>query len=466
MVDAAFYQDLLRPIIGGRKLIICGLSLAGVTRWIKSMRALGSDRCLVIANGMGTGPLPSEVDADAIVVEIHAQEMIEEMRQTENMLRNPPQRVIDAINAFDPEHKALMIASTITLSELPAQIAGRPVWARRSAASLIAEDKVTVDAFWDSIGVVRAPSVIVPVDIEALRRAHRELDRGMGVALAGDAREGPHGGAERLRWVTSEDELLEAEGFFRRHCDRVRVMPFLDGIPCSIHGAVIDDDVIALRPVEMVTLRNLESHRLRYCGTADFWDPPDADRERMRQTARQVGKALQERMGFRGAFTIDGVMTEDGFRPTELNPRYGAGLAPIARAVPELPLSLVLTAVLAGEPLDYRPMELERLLVESADNKRGGGAYTVIKTVQTRTREVPLVGGPSGYRAATEGEDPTATLSVGPGAIGGFVAFDPDPKHTPIGSPIAPAAVAAFAFADRQFNTAIGPLSTASDVRR
>jgi hypothetical protein len=242
-------------------------------------------------------------------------------------------------------------------------------------------------------------------------------------------------------------------------------MPFLEGIPCSIHGAVIDDVVIALRPVEMVTLRHLETHRLRYCGTADFWDPPDPDRERMRQTARQVGKALQERIGFRGAFTVDGVMTQDGFRPTELNPRYGAGLAPIARAVPDLPLSLVLTAVLAGEPLDYRPRELERLLVESADNKRGGGAYTVIKAVQSRTREVPLVGGAGGYRAATEGEEPTATLSVGPGAIGGFVSFDPGPKHIPTGSSIAPAAVAAFAFADQHLKTGIGALSAASDAR-
>lgn len=458
MVDSAYYQDLLRPIIGGRKLIICGQSLAGVTRWIKSMRALGSDRCLVVANGVGTGPLPSDEDAEAIVVEIHAEEMIEEMRQTENMLRNPPQVVIDRINAFDPERKALVLASAITLSELPPEIAGRPLWARRSAASLIAEDKVTVEAFWDSIGVVRAPSAIVPVDIGALRRAHRQLDRGMGVAIAGDAREGPHGGAERLRWVTSEDELLEAEGFFRRHCDRVRVMPFLEGIPCSIHGAIIDDAVIALRPVEMVTLRHLETHRLRYCGTADFWDPPDADRELMRQTARKVGKALQERLAFRGAFTIDGVMTEDGFRPTELNPRYGAGLAPIARATPDLPLSLVFTAVLAGERLDYRPMELERLLVESADINRGGGAYTVITAAQSHTREVPLVRGPAGYRPATEGEEPTATLSVGPGAIGGFVAYDPDPKYTPIGASIAPAATAGFAFADGQLETGIGPL--------
>jgi hypothetical protein len=466
MVDAAYYQDLLRPIFRGRKVIICGLPLAGTTRLIKSIRALGSDRCLVVANGTGTGPLPSPDDADSVIVEIHAKEIIEEFRQTENMLRNPPRRVIAAIEAFDPERNALLFVTVITLSELPAAIAGRRVWARRSAASFPLEDKVTADAFWDSVGVLRAPSRIVPVETDAIQSAWRLLDHGMGVAVAGDARDGVHGGAERLRWVRSRSELLEAEAFFREHCDRVRVMPFLEGIPCSIHGVVIGDTVIALRPIEMITLRYLDSHALRYCGTADFWDPPEKDREYMRQVAKQVGHALRERIGFRGAFTIDGVMTEDGFRPTELNPRYGAGLAPIARSQPDLPLGLVFTAVLAGEPLDYRPMELERLLVEGADRQRSGSAYTVINAVHTETRRLPLTVIPGGYRVASEGEEPAATLSVGPGAMGGFVAFEPDPKRVPIGPSIAPAAVAAFELADRHLQTGIGSLHAASDISR
>jgi hypothetical protein len=38
--------------------------------------------------------------------------------------------------------------------------------------------------------------------------------------------------------------------------DRVRVMPFLEGIPCSIHGIVFAEHVAALQPLEMVTLRS------------------------------------------------------------------------------------------------------------------------------------------------------------------------------------------------------------------
>src|SRR5689334_17767166 len=86
----------------------------------------------------------------------------------------------------------------------------------------------------------------------------------------------------------------------------------------------------------MVTLR--QSPRLRYCGAATFWDPAQHRRTEMREVARRVEETLRGTMGYRGAFTIDGVMTEQGFLPTELNPRFGAGLGVIGRATPELPL--------------------------------------------------------------------------------------------------------------------------------
>ena len=53
-------------------------------------------------------------------------------------------------------------------------------------------------------------------------------------------------------------------------------MPFLEGIPCSIHGVVFPDGVATFRPVEMVTLRRPGSNRLHYAGAATFWDPPAA----------------------------------------------------------------------------------------------------------------------------------------------------------------------------------------------
>ena len=67
--------------------------------------------------------------------------------------------------------------------------------------------------------------------------------------------------------------------------DRVRIMPFLEGIPCSIHGIVFETQVIAVRPVEMLTLRRPDVGILEYVGTATFYDPPDDIRRAMRSVA-------------------------------------------------------------------------------------------------------------------------------------------------------------------------------------
>ena len=61
--------------------------------------------------------------------------------------------------------------------------------------------------------------------------------------------------------------------------------------------------------------------------------PAGGVREEMREAARRVGEQLRAEVEFRGAFTLDGVATADGFRPTELNPRFGAGLEVITRGL-------------------------------------------------------------------------------------------------------------------------------------
>jgi hypothetical protein len=242
-------------------------------------------------------------------------------------------------------------------------------------------------------------------------------------------------------------------------------MPFLEGIPCSIHGLVFPDTVAAFRPVEMVTLRPRHGNQLRYCGAATFWDPPEADRTYMRECARRVGEALRKEVAFRGPFTIDGVMTEDGFLPTELNPRFGVGLGVLGRSLPELPLGLLAFVAMEDEPLDYRPRDLETLVVDAADAHRTGGAWTVIPSKREHSEEHALVAEDGQYRLARASEAADASLTVGPSAVGGFVRFTPDALRIPVGISIAGRAANAFGLADRELETGIGPLEAARSVR-
>lgn len=464
MVDAAYYRDLLKPIFSGRRVVLVGLPLAGATPTVKQLRSLGSEPVLIIASGPGTGPFPDESDAEWVVLEQRSTDIVTELHEVEQLMASPPPSVVAAIERYDPEGIGLVLAPVVTLGPIPAQMVDRPVWGRRPPASLPLEEKTRVDAFWDRIGVERAPSVIAPVSIDAIIGAHRRMDRGMGTVIAGDARDGLHGGAHLVRWVRHDDDLGQALEVFGRHCDRVRVMPFLEGIPCSIHGLVFANYSVALRPVELVTLRPSAGFRFVYAGAATYWDPAEHDRASMRSVARRVGDAYRQLVGT-GCFTVDGVLTEDGWLPTEMNPRFGAGISVMARGLPEMPLILLCQALQAGETLDYRPQEFEEWLVSAADAHRSGGGWTAIAAPQPATQEHPLVRESDGFRLARRGEPADGSLLIGPSNIGGFIRFTAEPARTPIGPSIAPAVVAAFALADREFSTGLGPLSTARAVR-
>ena len=118
-------------------------------------------------------------------------------------------------------------------------------------------------------------------------------------------------------------------------------------------------------------------------------------------------------------------MSEEGFLPTELNPRAGAGLQGMTTAIPELPFALLAIAAQAGEALDFRPEVLESLVVGAADARRGGGIRTFFPGDRERTEIHGLVEESGGYRMARGDEAGSAILVTGPSNQGGFLAFAP-----------------------------------------
>ena len=465
-MDAAYWEDLLRPVLAGRKVIVTGGPVAGLVGRARQARSLGSERPFILGNeGTGTGELPSEDEAETLALDVPDAKgggMMDVVRGGAAVLADQPDPALSALDRYDPDRSALVLGSF--LNELPA-VAGRPCLAYRKPEWVALEDKITADARWDRAGVARVPSEVVEARREALERAAAALDTGAGTVWVGDAREGFHGGGEYARWIREPSDVDEAAAFFEAHCDRVRVMPFLEGIPCSIHGLVFTDHVAALRPIEMVTLRRPGSSRLFYAGAASLWDPPPEDRAEMQSAVRRVGALLREEVGFRGPFTIDGVMTTDGFRPTELNPRSGAGLNTMARALGDLPLSLLHDAICADLPLDYRPHELEAHIVEQADAMRGGGTWKALTAAVPVNDDAAVVRDGTGFRWADGDEPADGWVSTGPSPLGGFVRLTLHAKRHPAGASVGPAAVAFYRFADAELGTDIGPLEAAAVAR-
>ncbi len=462
LVDAEYYRDLVRPLVEGRKFILGGSVLAGFPTGVAQLRSLGADRPFIIASGLGTGPTPDPKDAAWAVVDVSASNVIEEIRRAGAMLGDPPLAVVEAIDKWDPKHEAVMLGHAFFTGT---SIADRPVWGGRRPEWEALEDKVRADTVWDAAGIVRMDSTVVPASLEEILLAHYQFDRGSGTVVAGDAREGFNGGAVYLRWVRSNTDVEEASEFFAAHCDSVRVMPFLEGIPCSIQGMVFPDEVIAFRPCEMLVFRPDSGIKLRYGGTATFWDPPTEDREEMRACARAVGAFLHEAVGYLGAFTVDGILTVDGFRPTELNTRAGASIGLLLAGLRDLPLGMIQRAVTEGVDLDFRARELEALVVASADDHRGGAAMAPVARVQSTTETRYLAVDGDGYRVVGDGDAYDATLEFGPGAMGGFVRFRPDPEKTPVGPSFAPRAVEALAVADQLWDLGLGRMTASSSVR-
>lgn len=451
---AAYYRALLRPHFRGRRWLIFGGPVAGLAPLANELSHLGGERPYLLGSCLGTGDLPGPDFAEVESFGLQADSIREEFASYESLLRDVPAATARAIERWDPECRA-RATGLIAMSVIP-DVAGRPTYGGRRNEWLALEDKTQIDEFWRAADVACVPSEVVPLSDDAVRAAIDRLDRGAGVVLAGDARDGIHGGAESVRPIWNETHLPAALQELAEHHAAVRVMPYLEGQPCSIHGVVFPDGVSVFRPVELVTLSHREVGRFQYAGLSTFWDPPASEREAMRALARKVGLALAKHHQYRGPFAIDGVLGAEGFRPTELNSRFGAGLGPQAFAVPTLPLSSLCLAATEGEALDYRPEWLEAIVCEEADAHRSGRGSAWLKQPCDRAARHAIVETDAGYRTAREGETPDASVSVGPSAIGTFVNFVPAPDRLTPGCALAPRVAQAFQWADRELGMPIG----------
>jgi hypothetical protein len=463
-VDVDDYREMLGSCYADRRWIVSLSVLAGATPVVDQLAEMGAESCLCIGGSRGTGDLPDpEIAPVQIVLGTGGGDMLSAMRSFLDATIEVPDEVAKKIDDFDPQRTARVIGPIFDHGR---PLAGRSKYGARPEAWQRLEDKTVIDALWDEIGIPRVPSRVVDAELESLQAASEALPAELGHVWVGDNREGFHGGATRLRVVRDADDARRAAEFLGTHSDRARVMPFLEGIPCSIHGIVFPDYTARFRPCEMLVFRRPERMELHYGRAASFWDPPEDDRAQMREVARRVGDHLREAVDYRGAFTVDGVMTAEGFRPTELNPRFGAALGVLTTEL-DLPMMLLNLAVVEGEDLDWRPRELERLVVERADAHRSGRGLAMVERDIDENHSAELVydEDDGAWRLAGEDEEPDARAVLGPAPSGGYLSISLEPGRTPAGPSVAPRMAAALAWADAHWELDIGPLESARDVR-
>lgn len=365
----------LRTAFSGQKWIVAGGVAQGQTGGAKRLESMGAASAIALATRLGTGPLDEHahllVCDDAQVPPTAS--MVERMHDDNRQLHDAPPWVLAAVDEWDPDRQARVI---VDFTMDGGTVANRPCFGARRENWKALEDKIAIRSLWRSAGIATAADDVVEVaDQDALVQAHRALAGERGTVWAVDNQQGWHGGAKGTHWVADESQIPALAATLSQRHRKVRVQPFLDGVPCSMHGFALASGTAALRPCETIMLLDPMEHRFVYSRTATYWDPEPAHTAAMRNTVRAVGDELRRTFNYRGVFTVDGVLTERGFLPTEVNPRFGAALPGTIVTGDGQVLPLFFTHLIGVEGLldDIDPAALERTLVARLREKRDGG---------------------------------------------------------------------------------------------
>jgi hypothetical protein len=182
----------------------------------------------------------------------------------------------------------------------------------------------------------------------------------------------------------------------------------------------------------------------------------------MRAAARRVGDHLAEAHGYRGAFGIDGVLTADGFRPTELNTRMSGGAAVVCD-IDRRFFTLLQAELVSGHDVDLAPSDVETL-VPLMDAGRVGRVAAIGQGV--------TLGGTFSYPVSYDGRrmeraefETGNTLSAADTPNGFFAKVDPCVAIRR-GQRLAEINLALAELMDREHGAGFGTLEAGADVRR
>lgn len=353
-----------------------------------------------------------------------------------------------AIETFDPQHRALVIAPD-PLD--PPATGGRELLGAKTPAARLLEHKTIIDSLWDIAGVHRVDALVCDLT-PRLPSVMATMDAGSGVVLSCQQRgAGPQAGGEGI-WWTQDGTLPASFPKLDSNDMRIRIMPLLLGLPCRIHGITVGAQITAFPPMELLSLPRAVSGTFLWAGAVPAHTLSGSVRADLDAVAVTVGTWLHA-LGHHGAFAIDGILTDDGYRPTELTTRLTSafeGADPGQRIL----LHAANLLARAGHHLGS-PSELAEL-AEAAVRDRFDvyGASPTAATSGNRSLHW-ISAGPS----TTHERQADGTLTLGPSPRGWLLHARLSPSALPRHQPVGLLAPRVFELSDAIFGTAFGELT-------
>ncbi|MGC4804661.1 hypothetical protein [Micromonospora sp. DT233] len=459
MLTGAALAEAVAGFFAGRKVVVVTPCLSYCPPLLAALDRFGAAPPFVVAGS--AGPDRAGALAEAPIAGLHLVPMgggshTAVARATEGLLANPPAALRAALDRYDPQATALVLAET--------NVSRSHLGGRRIVDSipedwwglLTGEDQ---SAPWASLGVSGAPSGMVPTTPEDLAAAHERYDFGHGTVWHADHRSTVHVATDEARLVQDGASFGRAVRWAQTGGPQVRVTTFVEGLPLALNGIVLPTGTVALRPGEELLYR--QGDRLRFAGCSLYYSPGPADLERLRQLVVGIGDQLADRAGFRGAFSVSGTLRAAGFLPYSLSLRPGPAHALLSRHLPGVPIRLLQAALMAGHDVAVTAADLERDLRGPLDADPGAAIMLHSRAAPREEKKVLWLTRESQRIRPTRGSDRSAACLIYSrnGDLGGFVSLLAGPGFLAADTPAAPHVAAAMALADEHWEAGIGPLT-------
>ena len=446
MIDKLFKSKVL-PFLYGRKILLAFANERAIQRAANTLEALGVSKSHLFGI-VGQSPQTERIRLDIahIFVALPECSLAFELRAYHSALKHLDKTHIKVIDDFDPTVEAIVIGAFWFELE---SVANRRVFGSRRTSWLRIEDKCEVTVIWDKANIKTSRSETVSVS----HLKHTCLEGwNFPFVLSGDSTQGVTGGGSHVRAIYTAKHLDSVRSFFEKECQYVRVMEYLDGVSCSIHGVVLEAEVLCSIPIEMVVIPCSDGH-FKYMGASTHWIPNSSITAQLQDTVRKVGAVLREEVNFKGTFTLDGVITDGQFYPTEINTRAGAGIFALY-GVKHMAYFLLDLMLKDGQTIRFDTDSLQHWMIETAISNRSTRAWgesTVDGTCTPETHWLDFVSGQ--WSRVEDHTDGATTLSISDGRAGAFLMLSVSPKSLSAGELLKPYVKAAMQYSDKVWGT-------------